>query len=130
MAGKEEPEAGQAVLALVDDDAAVRHALSFSLETKGFFVVAFGDGESALAAGNLAAWRCMVLDLKLPGMSGLDLFDHLRRRGVRAPALLITTHPTLATRTRAAAAGVDIVEKPLLDDGLTTKIAHLWANAV
>ena len=122
------PEAGQAVLALVDDDAALRHALSFSLETKGFSVTAFGDGESALAANDLASWRCMVLDLRLPGMSGLDLFDHLRRRGVRAPALLITTHPTLATRARAAAVGVEIVEKPLLDEGLTTKIAHLWSN--
>ncbi len=122
-------EAGQAVLALVDDDAAVRRALSFSLETRGFLVAAFGDGESALAAGNWAAWRCMVLDLKLPGMSGLDLFDRLRHRGVRAPALLITTQPTLATRVRAAAVGVEIVEKPLLDEGLATKIAHLWAHA-
>jgi FixJ family two-component response regulator len=67
----------------------------------------------------------MVLDQKLPGMSGLDLLERLRAGGVTAPAVLITTHPSKETRARSRAAGVEIVEKPLLDDRLAEQIRRL-----
>ena len=124
-----EPDTGQAILALVDDDEALRHALSFAFEAHGFPVSAFADAETALASGNLAAWRCMVLDYQLPGLTGLELLDRLRAAGVRAPAVLITTQPSLSTRARALLAGVEIVEKPLLDDTLMTKVSRYWAGA-
>lgn len=124
-----EPDPGQAVLALVDDDAALRQALSFAFETHGFAVSAFADAEAALAADNSAAWRCMVLDYQLPGLSGLELLDRLRAAGVRAPAVLITTQPSFSTRARALLAGVEIVEKPLLDDALMSKVSRHWASA-
>jgi FixJ family two-component response regulator len=59
-----------------------------------------------------------VVDYQLPGMDGLELVEVLRRRAVRLPALLITTHPTALVRSRAQAAGVDIFEKPLLAETL------------
>jgi FixJ family two-component response regulator len=112
-------------LALIDDDPAVRHALRFALETAGLSVASFSDAETALVAPDRFDWRCMVLDQKLPGMSGLDLLERLRAGGVTAPAVLITTHPSKETRARSRAAGVEIVEKPLLDDRLAEQIRRL-----
>jgi FixJ family two-component response regulator len=119
---------GNAALALVDDDPAVRHALTFAFETAGFDVSAFSDAETALASPRRQAWQCLVLDYKLPGMSGLDLLDRLRSAGVSAPAILITTHPSREVRERSRAAGVDIVEKPLVDDRLAQNVRRLIAH--
>lgn len=110
------------MLALVDDDAAVRHALSFAFETAGISVATFSDGESALAASDQRTWRCLVLDERLPGVSGLSLLHQLRAGGVTAPCFLITSHPSQDTRRRASAAGIEIIEKPLLDNQLLTKV--------
>ncbi|MBX3428318.1 MAG: response regulator [Hyphomonadaceae bacterium] len=117
------------VLAVVDDDPAVRHALSFAFETSGISVVAFADAEMALAAPQRHQWRCLVLDQKLPRMSGLELLAHLRAAGVTAPSILITTHPSHETRARADAAGVEIIEKPLLDNQLALKVRELMDGA-
>ncbi|MGH6997654.1 MAG: response regulator transcription factor [Phenylobacterium sp.] len=107
-----------APLLLVDDDPAVRTALKFALELDGYEVETFADAESLAARPRLPADGCLVVDLQLPGMDGLELVEALRRRAVQLPALLITTHPTALVRSRAQAAGVDIVEKPLLAETL------------
>ena len=107
-----------APLLLVDDDPAVRTALKFALEIDGYEVETFPDAESLAARPRLPAEGCLVVDLQLPGMDGLELVEVLRRRAVRLPALLITTHPNAQVRSRAQAAGVDIVEKPLLAETL------------
>lgn len=116
------------ILALVDDDAAVRHALSFAFETAGISVATFSDGESALAASDQQTWRCLVLDERLPGVSGLSLLHQLRSAGVTAPSFLITSHPSQDTRERAVAAGIEIIEKPLLDNQLLTKVRMALAE--
>lgn len=85
----------------------------------------FADGESALAAPRKEEWRCLILDQKLPRMNGLDLLARLRAAGVTAPSILITTHPSLETRARADAAGVEIIEKPLLDNQLALKVLEI-----
>lgn len=113
------------MLALVDDDPAVRHALTFAFETAGITVAAFSDAESALAAQDRRDWRCLVLDQRLPGISGLDLLERLRAEGVKTPTILITTHPPRDVKTRAQAAGVEIIEKPLLDNELTRKVRDI-----
>jgi FixJ family two-component response regulator len=113
------------VLAVVDDDPAVRHALSFAFETVGVAVVTFADAESALAAPMKQCWRCLILDQKLPRMTGLDLLVRLRAAGLTAPSILITTHPSRETRAHAFAAGVEVIEKPLLDDQLASKVREL-----
>jgi len=116
-------------LFLVDDDAAVRRALKFAFELDGYRVETFPDGESLARRARLPAdHACLVVDYELPGMDGLALIETLRRRSVRLPAVLITTHPTAKIRQRAQAAGVDIVEKPLLSDALGRAIEQAVAT--
>lgn len=114
------------MLALVDDDAALLHALTFAFETRGYRVLAYATAEDALAGRCQCDWRCLVLDHRLPGMSGLDLLEQLRCRQLTTPAVLITSNPSTATRTRAANVGVEIIEKPILDDVLLERVRTLW----
>jgi two-component system, LuxR family, response regulator FixJ len=108
---------------LVDDDPALLHALSFAFETEGYDVRSFADAEALLADPKAPAGSvCLVLDQRLPGMSGLALLAKLRAQNVAAPAILITTNPPSAVRREAEAAGVEIVEKPLLGADLADKV--------
>jgi|CXWL01.1.fsa_nt_gi FixJ family two-component response regulator len=116
-------DAKAAALVLVDDDPALLHALSFAFEIEGYAVRAFGDAESLLADPDTPhLCLCFVLDQKLPGMTGLALIAALRALDVAAPAILITSNPTAALRREARAVGIEIVEKPLLDGVLATKV--------
>ena len=112
-----------AALVLVDDDPALLHAMSFAFETEGYLVHAFADAESLLAHADARhSAVCFVLNQRLPGMTGLTLLAKLRAEGIEAPAILITFNPPAAVGREAYAAGVDIVEKPLLDGILATKV--------
>ena len=114
------------LLVLVEDDRAVLGALTFAFETEGYQVAAFRDPASALAASETARASCLVVDQHLPGMSGLEVVARLRAQGLTAPVLLITTHPTAQLLRDAAAARIEIVEKPLLGDVLAAKVrAHM-----
>lgn len=115
---------------LVDDDPAVTHAMQFSFDLEGLDVRSYKDGESLLATGILPESGCLVLDQNLPGMDGLALLERLRANGVRLPAILITTNPRTALRDRAAAAGVPIIEKPLLTDALLTTVRTALSRPV
>ena len=117
---------GADVLALVDDDAALLHALTFAFETRGYSVSAYANAEAALASAGQSAWRCMVLDHRLPGMSGLDLLERLRAQKMFVPSVIITSNPSFATRARAVGMGVEIIEKPILDDVLLEHVGALW----
>ena len=121
-------EASRPAVILVDDDPAVTHAMQFSFDLEGLDVRSFLDGESLLAADDLPRKGCLILDHNLPGMDGLALLERLRAAGVGLPAILITTNPRAALRDRAAAAGVPIVEKPLLTDALLTTVRKALAR--
>lgn len=111
------------IVFLVDDDPAVAHAVQFSFDLEGIEVRSFSDAESLLASGELPrAGGCLILDYHLPGADGLDLLDRLREKGVRIPAVLITTNPRKNLSMRAASAGVPIIEKPLLTDALLSAV--------
>ena len=112
------------VIVIVDDDFAVRNSLAFALTEEGFLVRSYCSAEMVLDDALLSDASCLVIDQKLPGLSGLDLVDELRRRDVSAPVILITTGPTAQIRRAAAAAGIAIVEKPLIGDALFHEI-HL-----
>lgn len=120
--------ASRPAVILVDDDPAVTHAMQFSFDLEGLDVRSFRDGESLLAVDDLPEKGCMILDHNLPGMDGLALLDRLRAAGVRLPAILITTNPRAALRNRAAAAGVPIIEKPLLTDALLMAVRKALAR--
>ncbi len=110
-----------ATIVVVEDDRSLLNALVFALEADGFNVRAYASAKPLLASPVNA--DCMVIDLKLPDLDGLTLIARLRKMGTRAPAILITTNPGRGSRTAAAAAGVDIVEKPLITDELRARIA-------
>jgi FixJ family two-component response regulator len=112
---------------VVDDDPWLLDALRLTFETDGFDVSTFASGEDLLAA-DASVGRCFVLDLRLPGLDGLDLLARLRLLGVKAPAILITT-PTSGVSARAAAAGVTLVEKPLLSRHLLTQVRRVMSAA-
>jgi two-component system, LuxR family, response regulator FixJ len=110
------------VVMVIDDDLAVRNSLEFSLEIEGLTVRSYATGAELLSASDLDRCDCFVIDQKMPGMSGLDLISTLRDRHISAPAILITSQPSVSVRERAGKANVPIVEKPLLGNALLDKI--------
>lgn len=110
------------VVAIVDDDAAVCSSLKFSLELEGFMVRTYASAAELLAANDFGAFNCLVIDQRMPAMSGMELIAELRDRKVRTPAILIISHPSAALSARASSAGVPIVEKPLLGNALLERI--------
>jgi two-component system, LuxR family, response regulator FixJ len=98
---------------LVDDDAAVRDSLKLLLETHGLAVKDFESGNALLQDGMPRAGDCLVCDIHMPVMSGIDLIETLASRGVSRPTILITGRADAALRRRAQAAGAFLVlEKP------------------
>jgi DNA-binding response OmpR family regulator len=112
--------ASSARILLVEDDVSLLNALGFALEADGYRVMPFTTAADAMALTGQV--DCLVVDRKLPDMDGLALIASLRRRGVLAPAILITSNPDDACRRAAAHAGVLIVEKPLVDGELRQRI--------
>jgi two-component system response regulator FixJ len=117
------------LVAVVDDDSAVCNSLKFSLELEGFRVRTYADGLDFLASHECGAFDCLVVDQRMPGMSGMELIARLRDRKVHTPAILIISHPNAALSARAAAAGVPIVEKPLLGNMLVERIREVAGRA-
>jgi two-component system, LuxR family, response regulator FixJ len=109
-------------LIVVDDDAAVRHSLKFALEMDGFAVWLYADAREVLDEPNLPTYGCLLIDYYLPDLDGLQLLATLRSRGVVLPAFLVTGHPSVALRRRVEEAGIRLVEKPLIGDGLADMI--------
>ncbi len=108
----------KAVAIVVDDDPAVRNSLKFSLEVEGLLVRTYSNAAEALQEVNYPTRGCLIIDYRLPGMTGLDLLASLRQRRIGLPAILITTNPSAYVVSRAKAAGVTLVEKPLLSGAL------------
>ena len=107
-----------AVAIIVDDDPAVRNSLKFFLEVEGLTVRTYANAAEALEEAHYPASGCLVIDYRLPGMTGLELLALLRERRIALPAILITTNPSAYLVSRARAAGVVLVEKPLLNEAL------------
>ena len=110
------------IIAVVEDDAAVRNSLKFSLEIDGFVIRTYASAEELLDSGNLDNFQCLIVDQDMPRMTGLELVTALRAQGVKVPALLISGHLTPAVTRQASVAGIPIVEKPFLGNGLIESI--------
>ena len=93
------------LVAIIDDDPSVRKALTRLLTAGSFEVDTFASAQDFLATGLQRAPACLILDIHLGGMSGLDLQEHLVALGAAVPAIFITAHDDAATRARAAQAG-------------------------
>lgn len=121
---REEPE--QCVY-LVDDDEALRDSLVWLLESSGYKVCAYESAEAFLKVFNLRMSGCLLLDVRMPGMSGLELFEVLRERYCPLPVVFITGHGDVPMAVKAVKRGaMDFIEKPfgdkdvlgLIEDGL------------
>ena len=98
---------------LVDDEAAVRRSVSFMLKTAGYAVETFESGEAFLKAAPGLAPGCVLLDIRLGGIDGLEVQQILRERGIMVPVVIITGHGDVGLAVRAMKAGaVDFIEKP------------------
>jgi FixJ family two-component response regulator len=107
------------LVAIVDDDASIRRATQNLLEAAGFATVAFSGAEGFLAFALRADVKCLVADMRMPGMSGLALHQALAASGRTIPAILVTAYPDEATRARAKSAGIlCFLAKPFAEDEL------------
>jgi len=119
----------RATIHVVDDDDAVRRALAFALDLEGFDVETYASGEAILQGDAPMATGCLVIDERLPGLSGLETLRRLRERNVGLPAILVTSHPKPAFRAAAALARAPILEKPLESETLIGVIHRLLETA-
>lgn len=98
---------------LVDDDEAIRRSASFMLRTSGYVVKTYASGVEFLAAAAEAAPGCVLLDVRMPGMDGLEVQKALRDRGLFLPVIVMTGHGDIAVAVEAMKNGaVDFIEKP------------------
>ena len=102
---------------IVDDDASVRDSLGLLLGLRGYRTQIFANAETFLKAFN-PAWRgCILLDIRMPGMTGLELYAELRRRECSVPVVVITAFGDVATARAALKVGAaDFLEKPVDDE--------------
>lgn len=108
---------------IVDDDRAVRESLRFLLESVGLAARTYAGADEFLARYDPQTPGCLVLDVRLPGMSGLDLQQVLGERGIRLPVIIITGHGDVPVAVRAMKAGaVDFIEKPFSDQTLLDRV--------
>jgi len=98
---------------LVDDDDVVRDSVRVLLETRNFTVTDFPSGDAFLRRSTNDAGDCMLLDLHMPGMTGMDLLKQLRRRGDKTPVILITGRLDSNAQAEAQNLGVPLLEKPV-----------------
>ncbi len=123
-------EAGtRELVCVVDDDAASREGIARLLAAAGWRVKAFASGEDVLSAGAAARAHCLVVDVQMPGLSGLALHEALLRRGVDAPAVFVTARADAATAISAMKGGAhEYFTKPvdgrLLVEAVTTAVAR------
>lgn len=114
---------------VVDDDVAVRNGLKFLLHTTGYAVEEFQRARSFLDAYDPTQDGCLLLDVQMPTMTGLELQQELNRRGWRIPVIFITAHGTIPMTIEAIKAGAfDLIEKPLREEALLNSIQRALAS--
>lgn len=114
----------EGVVHVIDDDEAMRESLAFLLDTAGLNSRTYDSAMAFLEDADLSAPGCIVTDVRMPQMSGLDLVRELTRRGVTRPVIVITGHGDVPLAVEAMKAGVvDFLEKPFSDDALIAAIS-------
>jgi two-component system response regulator FixJ len=105
---------GKRIVHVVDDDAAVRRALVRLLRSEGLEAVTYETAQAVLNAAPSLSSGCILLDLQMPGMDGLELLARLGELGIELPVIVVTGHGDVPTAVRAMKAGaVDFIEKPI-----------------
>lgn len=123
------PATERPTVVLVEDDQALADALQFSLRLEGWDVAYHASGEALLKEPLPQAPFCLVVDIRLPGMSGISALTGLRERGVVNSAILITSDPTPRLRRAAGRLQAEIVAKPLISGELFAAIRRSLPRA-
>jgi two-component system response regulator FixJ len=122
---KSEVAVNAATVYVVDDDDGMRRALSLLLNTVGYKTAAFASPQEFLDAFKPDAAGCLVLDIRMPGMSGLELQQHLNRIGSMLPVIFMTGHGDVPMAVQAMKEGAfEFVQKPFRDQDLLDRINH------
>src|ERR1700688_893307 len=104
----------EATVFIVDDDIAMRDSLALLLGLKGFRTQIFANAENLLNAHDATWFGCILADVRMPGMSGLELQAELSKRGGDVPVIIMTAYGDVATARAALKGGaVDFLEKPI-----------------
>ena len=118
------------LIAVVDDDAAIREAVRSLLRSLGFRVATFASAQDLLQSGRLSDTACLIVDVRMPRMSGLALQQRLRSAQCPIPIIFITAHGDAETRTRALRAGaVAFLDKPFSDEVLLRAVQAALPSA-
>ena len=119
------------IVYIVDDDPGARRSLAYLVTSVGWEAETFASGQAFLEGRDPTRPACLLLDLRMPRMSGLQLQDELAARGMRTPTIMITAYAEVAAAVRALKAGaIDFIEKPFSDLALLEKINHAVQLAV
>jgi FixJ family two-component response regulator len=117
------------MISIVDDDAAVREAARTLLRSMGYAAVAFASAEEFLQSGRLSETACLITDVQMPGMSGIDLQRHLAAIGAALPMIFVTAYPDERARAHALAAGAfGYLPKPFSEESLIACLDRALAH--
>lgn len=119
------PAAPEQIIHVVDDDEALRDSLVWMLEANAYRVAAYESAEAFLQAGGADMPGCLLLDVRMPGMSGIELFEELRRRHCALPVVFITGHGDVPMALAALKKGaIDFIEKPFSERDMLRLVEH------
>jgi FixJ family two-component response regulator len=117
------------VIHIIEDDSALRTALARLLVASGYQVIAYESGDAFLASDSGSAPGCILLDMNMPGLSGLQLQAHLVRTGSILPIVFLTGNGDIASSVKAIKAGAeDFLSKPIARDDLLEAIGRAMAR--
>ena len=113
------------IVFVIDDDPSIREAIDSLIRSVGINVRTFGSAQEFMASKRPDAPACLVLDVRMPGLSGLDLQRELANAGIRIPVIFITGHGDIPMSVRAMKAGaVEFLTKPFRDQDLLDAISQ------
>ena len=116
------------LVAIVDDDKSIRNATQDLLKAAGFSTATFEDAESFLGSASRASASCVVADMRMPGMTGLELYQELVASGNGIPTIIITAHPEELSQAREA--GITCcLTKPFAPDELLECVSEALAKS-
>jgi two-component system response regulator FixJ len=117
------------VIHLVDDEEAIRRAAGFALKTAGFGVETYASGVEFLRAARSTTQGCVILDVRMPAMDGLEVQTAMAERGIQMPVIVLTGHGDVSVAVQAMKAGaVDFLEKPFEKAALLQAVTRAFAR--
>ncbi|WP_047548566.1 response regulator transcription factor [Methylotenera sp. G11] len=113
----------EATVFIVDDDSAVRDSLMLMIEQEGIRVETYGNGEDFLSVCQNGIYGCAILDIRMPGMDGMQLQQELNRRNIKLPIVFLTGHGDIPLSVKAVKTGaVDFLTKPVTRENLLSSV--------